>query len=67
MIEAEGSRAFEASALAASKTFRYAPRFVDGEAVKTTKVRTTFTFELARTHYKTESLLSLVSGLRYAE
>ena len=44
----EGDAAFKKAALDAVKAFRYAPRFVDGEAVDTPGVKTRITFRFTR-------------------
>ena len=46
VIAVEGSRDFEAAALRAVQRFRYAPSFVDGEAVETDGVKTRITFRI---------------------
>jgi len=46
VIESKGVRSFEKAALKAAKTFRYIPKFVDGEAVIAEGVRYNFTFTL---------------------
>ena len=46
VIRVEGDKAFERPALDAVKTFRYAPRFVDGEAVAVKGVQNKITFSI---------------------
>ncbi len=48
VIGGDGGRPFEKEALAAVRKFRYAPKFVDGEAVATDGVKTRITFQLTK-------------------
>lgn len=45
IVESKGGRAFHGPALEAARKFRYAPRFVDGEAVAVPEVRNRIIFE----------------------
>ena len=46
VLESDGGPGFEVSALEAMRAFRYAPRFVDGNAVAVAGVRNLIKFEI---------------------
>lgn len=54
IVESNGGKAFHGPALEAAEKFRYAPRFVDGEAVAVPEVRNRIIFETTQVQRDTE-------------